>query len=112
MSTKQELKRIKAELSAIPGGKRRRLTPELRKLIGQYARGRVDAGASKGMVASEVGIGQRTLTHALNAESKKTCVPVRVTARSGASLRVQGPGGWVIDGLDVESLAALLRVLS
>ena len=112
MSTNKDLKQIKTMLAAIPGGKRRRLTPELRELVGQYARDRVSAGISRVKVASELGVGQRTVTQALNAESTAPCVPVRVTAGSSSSFRVHGPAGWVMDGLDVESLAALIRVLS
>ena len=112
MSTNKDLDRIKKVLSAMPKGKRRRFTPELRRLIGRYARDRVAEGASRRAVASELGVGDRTLSQALNAASTETWVPVRVTAESPSSVRVHGPGGLLIDGLNIEGIAALIRALS
>ena len=118
MSTSKELNRIRSCLSALPSGKRRRLTLELRDQIGQYGHFRIAEGASRNAVAKELGLGYQTLTRVLKEtpEDTATWLPVRVKPESSSSdtssIRVHGPEGLVIEGLDIADVAELLRGLS
>ena len=118
MSTCRELNRIKECLAALPARRTRRLPSALHLKIGQYGRLRLAEGASRNSVADELGIGYGTLVGALKEppEATETWVPVRVKAESsssgGSSIRVHGPDGLVIEGLDIARVAELLRGLS
>ena len=106
-------------------GHRGRTTPYPKKLRGEaveYARERREQGATWKLVARELGIGIDSLMNWARAAGSSAGKPefrqvaltqaeVAVSA-TGSALVVHGPGGVRVEGLDVASLAELLRRLS
>jgi hypothetical protein len=113
MSTTQELQQIKAALSGRPKGPGRRLSPELRLLVAAYARRRATAGASRASLIAELGIGSGTINRAMQEKlPAQAMVAVRVARESGEELLVRTRGGLTISGLNIASLAELIRAMS
>ncbi len=110
-TTNNELQRIREGLAGLPKGRARRIPPELRALIDRYARRRADEGARQNAIARELGVGESTVSRALE-EPSEGLRPVRVVRTSSGAIIVRGPGGLTIEGLDIAGLAALIRALS
>lgn len=109
---------IRRSVSALISGPRRRYPPALLGRIEAYARTRCAQGVSKAQICREVGISSPTLVRLLSAEAG-TLRRVRVAGDTvaerepaSASLTVRGPGGIVVEGLDVAGVAALMRELA
>ena len=110
---------IRRSVSALVPGPQRRYPPVLLRRIEDYARERRAQGASRAQICREVGISSPTLVRLLTAESG-TLRRVRVAADTASevvppalgSLTVRGPGGIVVEGLDIASVAALVRELA
>jgi transposase-like protein len=73
-------------------------------------------GASQSRIALELGLTQPTLSRWLTDEHESAQRPVEVesglpSGLESPSLRLRTPRGFVVEGLDLESVAALLRVL-
>ena len=122
MSTKQELQRIRTALAARSRGPGRRLPPDLRERIARYAIRRARDGATRFAVAREVGVGEQTISRAIDALPDEL-IPIRVAepARGAEPARsaqpshgavVRGPAGLTIEGLDIADIAELIRALS
>jgi transposase len=82
-----------------------------------YARERKVAGASLLHVASELGLAMSTVERWLQLDPKRKLHPVSVqcaelTVTSKPALVLHGPGGVRVEGLDPESVAAILRALA
>ncbi len=111
-------------------GPRWRCSTCLRKEIVDYARHEVDAGVSVRATASQLGVSNTTLTRWLEeVEQTSTFRPVQIAAASGTTagqiahspvvteqetsrvLVLVSPGGYRVEGLDVEQLAQLLSRL-
>ncbi len=109
--------RIQQAVSALAAGALRRYPARLRSRIADYSHERIKAGAALSRVSSELGVSHPTLVRILD-EKPAPMRRVRVARRSKATkeepreLVVRGPGGLVIEGLDVEGAAALVRALS
>jgi hypothetical protein len=113
MSTTQELQQIKAALSRRPKGPGRRLSPELRLLVAAYVRRRFTQGATKAALTAELGIGSGTINRALQEKlPAQAMVPVRLVPESDGDLQVRTQGGLTISGLNIASLAELIRATS
>lgn len=112
MSTNDEQKQIRAALARQPRGPGRRISPEIRRLIGRYARRRLAAGATRMAVSAELGVGDQTIARALATMLTQELLPVRVASSPSRSLTVRAPAGLTIEGLDIEGVAALIRALS
>lgn len=91
--------------------------PELRALGVKHLKERRAQGATQREVANELGIANDTLRKwSRGRERVRSAVrPVRIatsSATTAPSLVVHGPAGIRIEGLDVATVAALLKVLS
>lgn len=113
MSRSNELKQIQRALAELPTGRERRIPEQVRDWITTYARRQMAAGQSRSAVAAELGVSDPTLVRLLRRSSPRL-LPVHVAA--GPEIRgglvVRGPGGLVIEGLDVDGLIALIRGLA
>jgi transposase len=101
------------------GGPRNWYTTTLRAQAVRYWEARKEQGASLAQAAQELGIAAKSLRQwsTSASEAPEGFRPVEVVqdeaspARATTALVVHGPGGLRIEGLDVESLALLLRRL-
>jgi transposase len=100
------------------GGPRNRYTAELRELARSYWKKRKAEGATLAAAAKELGIHAKSLHQWSKGRGRaRQFHPVELIAeeqagpRRGSSLVLHGPGGVRVEGLTVESLAALLRRL-
>lgn len=108
-TNKDQLRRLRAEVERIGGrGTGRRYSPSLKARICGYARRQREAGESIGRIAAQIGISEPTLTAWLRTAPSMLPVVVRPSAATAPTLRVLGPGGLVIEGLDLDQLAALI----
>jgi hypothetical protein len=110
--------RIRAEVDGLTAGPQRRYPARLRRRIVAYAEQRVREGVARARVGAELGVSDPTLTRLLGVAARGHRLrPVRVLADAPASstrekVVVRGPGGIVVEGLDVAGVAALLQALS
>ena len=114
MSLRKERDQIRRALAGLPPGRGRRFTSALCASIARYARGRVAEGASQSAVASELGVSQPVIGRALQA-APDGLVPVRVIPgpkSSAVDMVVRTRDGLIIEGLDLDGLAGLIRALS
>jgi transposase-like protein len=82
-----------------------------------HGRERRAAGASLLRIASELGVAMNTLERWLQLDQKMKLHPVSVQQEERRSalksaLVLHGPGGVRVEGLDPESVAAILRALA
>jgi len=114
MQQSSESKSIRAEVRKLPRGTRRRFSTSLRARIGRFAQRRLAEGASLVEVASEIEVSKQTIARARRQEiPPPALVPVEVvrSVQGRSEIRICAPGGLVIEGLDVENVAALIRAL-
>ncbi len=110
--------RIRKSIAKLATGGQRRYPPRLRARIADYCRDRVQAGIPLTRACSELGVSHPTLVRMLEEAKVPRLRRVRLVARkptepdAATSPVVRGPGGIVIEGLDVEGVAALVRALS
>ena len=110
-------KQIQEAVSALGAGAQRRYPAQLRSRIADYGRARIEGGAALTRVSVEIGVSHPTLVRILDekpARMRRVRVarPKATKAEPSAAVVVKGPGGLVIEGLDVGGLAALVRALS
>ena len=108
---------IRRAVAKLARGGKRRYPARLRRRIADYARNQIETDVSLTQVSSDLGVGHPTLIRLLEEAPPRmrrvrVAAPSRVTADSSAALVVRGPGGIVIEGLDVDGAAALLRALA
>ena len=114
MTTQQ----LKAAVAAARAGRTRgRFSVKLKAAVVEHGRARRAAGATWREVADELGLGENQVNAwcsggrgAPRARLQKVAV-VADAAPAKASLTIALPGGATVTGLDVASLAALLRAL-
>ncbi len=74
------------------------------------------AGATWAELQTELGVSKQTLIRWFNkGRNGKTAgfVPVRLaSSREGQTVTLVSPGGWRLEGADVETVLAILRALS
>jgi len=90
----------------------RRYPPELQRRIVSVVRQHPQAEVP--VLARRLGMAAQTLTRMLSSAAP-VLVPVRVTADNaprGSAVVVRGPGGVVVEGLDVHGVAELFRALA
>ena len=107
---------IRRAVAKLARGGKRRYPVRLRRRIADYARKQIEADVSLTQVSSDLGVSHPTLIRLLEEAPPRmrrvrVAAPTRVTD-SSAALVVRGPGGIVIEGLDVDGAAALLRALA
>ncbi len=109
--------RIQQAVSALRAGAQRRYPVELRSRIADYSRGRVEAGVALTRVCSELGVSHPTLVRILDEKPApmrrvRVARPRKAKPEPRSTLVVRGPGGLIVEGLDVEGVAALFQALS
>jgi len=107
---------IQQAISTLTIGNRRRYPARLRAKIADYSHGRIAEGASITRVCSELGVSHPTMVRILQ-EKPAQLRRVRVVNSNEAKqqrgeVTVKGPGGLVIEGLDINGVAVLVRALS
>jgi transposase-like protein len=99
-----------------PRGRGSRIPDALRDELVAYARGRQAGGASLKQIARETGITRETIRNWLRAPERgaRALVPVAIVPEVVAhdAVVVVSPGGYRVEGLDVATAAALLRLLA
>jgi len=110
--------RLITEIAELETGNQRRYPESTRSRILDYARRRLDAGASVTTICTEVGVSHPTLSKLLAdlpAPMRRVRVaqsPTPTAADRQLPLVVRGPSGIVVEGLGVEGVAELIRTLS
>lgn len=107
---------IRRAVAKLARGGKRRYPARLRRRIADYARNQIESDVSLTQVSSDLGVGHPTLIRFMEEAPPRmrrvrVAAPTRVTD-SSATLVVRGPSGIVIEGLDVDGAAALLRALA
>src|SRR5450631_4606769 len=101
-----EIRRLRAILARREGGRGRRFAPEFRRQITAVGRGLRAEGRSWFKIGREIGLPAETVRRLCEAPG---FVAVEVT--EGAVIRelaVVAPSGYRVEGLDVETVVALL----
>ena len=101
-----DIRRLRATLARREGGRGRRFSPELRREITAVGRGLRAEGRSWFKIGREIGLPAKTVRRLCEAPGF-----VAVEVRDGAvprDLAVVAPSGYRVEGLDVETVAALL----
>ena len=118
----EQLKReIAAELESRPG-KRWRCPVGLRSRVVSYARVCRERGEPLLDISNRLGLVESTLARWLRADRKELAAGFRSVSivaseehyqpeAVGGSLRLMTPAGYMVDGLDAQALAFLLRVV-
>ena len=106
-----EIRRLRAALVRRKGGRGRRFAPELRRQITAVGRGLRAEGGSWFRIGREVGLPAETVRRLCEAAPGFLAVEVTEGARSG-HLVVVAPSGYRVEGLDVETVVALLARLA
>lgn len=115
-SPKRELPRLREAVASLRSGPQRRYPTALRRRLAVYIRARLAGGGLQTAICEELGIGSptfKTLQRESNSKAPRLRA-VRVVEPQAPSpaVTVRGPGGLVIEGLDLDGVAQLLRVLS
>ena len=124
----QQRNTIRQVASKLRRGPQRRYPTKLRREIASYARVRLAQGVARATVCEELGVSSPTVVRILSeAETRRSGAatreavagspairPVRVVAEAIDSRRlvVRGPGGVVVEGLDLAGVVSVLRGLS
>ena len=130
MSGPNLLSSLQAAVARVEGvGRGRRYPKRLQKRVVEYYRRRCTEGLSGGDIAAELGIPWKTIERWHAQTSQPTVAPLHLPAfepvhvvelptstptppSSRSTLVVRGPAGLCIEGLDLDTLAELVRRLS
>jgi hypothetical protein len=127
MSEMVLLTRLHAALSRVTGaGTGRRYPKRVQKRVVEYYRLRSSQGLSDGEIAAEVGIPSKTIQRwheqtpeATSQTQSPAFEPVQIAEPVASAMHayrgtlvVRGPAGLCIEGLDLDTLAELVRRLS
>jgi hypothetical protein len=106
----KEIRRLRAILARREGGRGRRFAPKLRRQIAAVGRGLRAEGRSWFKIGREIGLPGETVRRLCEAPGF-----VAVEVADGAvtrDLAIVTPSGYRVEGLDVETVVALLARLS
>jgi hypothetical protein len=106
-----EVRKLRATLAQRKGGRGRRFAPELRRQISTVGRGLRDKGQSWFRIGREIGLPGETVRRLCEAAPGFVAVEV-VNAAIARNLVVVAPTGYRVEGLDVETVVALLARLA
>jgi len=107
----KEMRKLRASLARREGGRGRRFAPELRRQISAVGRRLRDEGKSWHRIGREIGLPAETVRR-LCGDAAPGFAPVEVVNDAAGSLVVVAPGGYRVEGLDVETTVALLARLA
>jgi hypothetical protein len=111
--TERDAERLRREIGQRKS-RRGPLSHDLRERGTQYARGRAADGAAPAMIASELGLAEKTIERWLGGRPTASMLPVRVVdvvdvdMRPPAGLVVTTSRGIKIEGLDFDALCELV----
>jgi len=115
-SPKRELPRLQAAVAALQPGPQRRYPTALRRKLTTYIRAQLAAGGRQTAICEELGIGSPTFKTLHREGNGKTPrirrVRVVESRTPSPTITVRGPGGLVIEDLDIDAVARLLRALA
>lgn len=106
-----EIRRLRAMLARREGGRGRRFAPELRRQITAVGRGLRAEGRSWFKIGRDIGLPAETIRRLCEAAPGFVAVEVADNARP-RNLAVVAPSGYRVEGLDVETVVALLARLA
>lgn len=107
-----EVRKLRATLARRESGRGRRFAPELRRQISSVARRLHDGGRSWLGIGRTLGLPAETVRR-LGEQAIAGFAPVEVVADAVArGLVVVAPNGYRVEGLDIETTAALLARLA
>jgi hypothetical protein len=106
-----EVRKLRATLARREGGRGRRFAPELRRQIAAVGRRLRDEGQSWFRIGREIGLPGETVRRLCEAAAGFVAVEV-VDDAAARALVVVAPNGYRVEGLDVETVVALLARLS
>jgi hypothetical protein len=106
-----EIQRLRATLARREGGRGRRFAPELRRQITTVGRGLRAEGRSWFKIGRDIGLPAETVRRLCEAAAGFVAVEVADDARP-RNLTVVAPSGYRVEGLDVETVVALLARLA
>ena len=106
-----EMRTLRATLARREGGRGRRFAPELRHQIAEVRRRLRGEGKSWHRIGREIGLPGETVRR-LCERAAPGFAPVEVVNDAASSLVVVAPGGYRVEGLDVETAVALLARLA
>jgi hypothetical protein len=105
-------RQLKAAVTRARAGKgRARFSVELKVALRRYAEARRAEGAAWSAIGEDLGLGGHHVSRMCQGGRLQE-VAIVAEASPTASLTLTLPGGAEVTGLDVQTLAALLRVLS
>lgn len=107
----KEIRRLRAKLARREGGRGRRFAPTLRRQIAAVGRGLRDEGRSWFKIGREIGLPAETVRRLCEAAPGFVAVEVTEGAVT-RGLAVVAPSGYRVEGLDVETVVALLARLA
>lgn len=106
-----EIRRLRAVLARREGGRGRRFAPELRRQITAVGRGMRAEGGSWFKIGREIGLPAETVRRLCEGAPGFVAVEVADEGRP-RSLAVVAPSGYRVEGLDIETVVALLARLA
>jgi len=99
-------------VSALPAHKGRRIPADLKEDLALYARSASAEGTGAGEIARRLGVSAPTVRRLLRSAPRGALLAVGTVELASPPLRVMVPGGLVVEGLDVDGVAALSRALT
>ena len=108
---------VRTALARRSGRARTNYPPELRRQIIETTRSLRDGGWSWHSITEALGLSEKALRHLMkrweNSNQQDSMRPVTIAARPVPTTRLTltSPNGWRIEGLDVDTAAALLAKL-
>ena len=106
-----EIRRLRATLARRQSGRGRRFAPELRRQITAVGRGLRTEGKSWFKIGRDIGLPAETVRRLCEAAPGFVAVEVAEDVRP-RNLAVVAPSGYRVEGLDVETVVALLARLA
>jgi hypothetical protein len=107
---------LQQAISELTPGPQRRYPARLQTRIAEYGRERIAAGVAAAKVCAEIGVSQPTLVRILEQAPapmhRVRVAEVKEETPTARTLTVRGPRGLVIEGLDIDDVAALVKALS